>query len=371
LKKSSKKILEIAKNVLLKIEEAGFNAYIVGGFARDLELKKISTDIDIATNATPKDILEIFKNNYLSNEEYGSITVKVQDLYIEITTFRKELSYKDNRKPQEFMYIESLEEDLKRRDFIMNTLCIDSSLKQIDYLGAKEDIKNKIINTVGDANNKFSEDALRMLRAIRFATVLKFKLSKEIEEAIKLNKYLLKKLSNTRKREELDKIFTSPNVEYGIKLLLDLGLDEVLDLPNLKHTHYFKDLLGTWALLEIGNYPFTKNEKETIEKIQNALTMDIKDPFTLYHFGLYISCIVSDIKKIPRKEIVKKYNHLPIKTIKDLEIDATEIMNILNIQGSPLIKEILNDLEYQVLYSKLKNKKTDLKKYVVKHYKSW
>lgn len=369
MKKSSKKVLDIARNVLKKIEDAGFQAYIVGGLPRDLELKRNTTDIDITTSATPKDILEIFKNNYVSNEEYGSITVKVQDMYIEITTFRKERTYKDNRKPLEFTYISNLEEDLKRRDFIINTLCIDSSLNIVDYLGAKKDIKNKIINTVGNANEKFSQDVLRILRAIRFATVLNFKLSDEVVEAIKLNKYLLKNLSYSRKREELDKIFTSSNVEYGKKLLLELGLDEELELPNLKNVHYFKDLLGTWTLLGIGNYPFTKNEKETIEDIQNAFTMDLSDPFTLYHFGPYISSVVADIKEIPRKEIIKRYNHLPITSIKDLEIDGNEIMKILDIEAGPIIKEILNDLEYQVLYSKIKNKRVVLQKYVVKHYK--
>lgn len=369
MKKSSKKIINIAISVLKKIEEAGFQAYIVGGLPRDLELKKVTIDIDVTTNATPKDILEIFKNNHVSNEEYGSITVTIQDIYIEITTFRKELTYKDNRKPVEFIYIDNLEEDLKRRDFIMNTLCIDSSLNTVDYLGARQDIKNRIINTVGNANEKFSQDVLRILRAIRFATVLNFKLSDEVIEAIKLNKYLLKNLSYERKREELDKIFTSPNVEYGVKLILDLELEEVLELPNLKNVHYFKDLLGTWTLLGIGNYPFTKNEKETIEDIQNAFTMDLSDPFTIYHFGPYVSSLVADIKGISRKEIIKRYNHLPITSIKDLEIDGNEIMKILNIDGSPLIKEILNDLEYQVLYSKLKNKKAVLQKYIVKHYK--
>lgn len=362
-------MLNVAVNVLKKIEEAGFEAYIVGGLPRDLELKKTTTDIDVTTSATPKDILEIFKNNCTSNEEYGSITVKVQDLYIEITTFRKEISYKDNRKPVEFVYIDNLEEDLKRRDFVMNTLCIDSSLNIVDYLGARCDIKNKIINTVGNANEKFSQDVLRILRAIRFATVLNFRLSDEVIEAIKLNKYLLKNLSYSRKREELDKIFTSPNVEYGKKLLLELGLDGELELPNLKNVNYFKDLLGTWTLLGIGNYPFTKNEKETIEDIQNTFTMDLIDPFTLYHFGPYVSSTVADIKGISRKEIIKRYNHLPITSIKDLEIDGNEIMKILDIEAGPLIKEILNDLEYQVLYSKLKNKKVDLQKYVVKHYK--
>lgn len=370
LKSDKDKMLNVALKVLEKIEEEGFQAYIVGGFVRDIELKRATTDIDIATSATPKDILDIFKDQCISGEEYGSITIVVQNIHLEITTFRKDIAYHNNRKPVEFEYIDCLEDDLKRRDFRMNTLCMNSKGQVIDLLNAKEDIKNKVIKTVGPSNAKFSEDVLRILRAIRFATVLNFKLSDEVKEAIILNKYLLKNLSYDRKKKELDKIFTSKNVEYGIRLILELGLEQVLDIPNIKNVTYFGDILGTWAMLDAKEYPFTKNEKKMIEEIQDAMTMDLKDPFTLYHFDLYVSMVVAGMKGISKKEITKRYNKLPIKSIHDLEIDGHEIMQILEVPSGPLIKNILNSLEYEVLYSRIKNKKSELKKYVVKHYKT-
>ncbi len=368
--KNNKKMLEIAIELLTNMEENGFTAYIVGGFVRDLELKIPSTDIDITTSATPKDIRSIFQEECLPNEEYGSVRLNYKGINFEITTYRKELSYKDNRKPLEFQYVDSLEEDLKRRDFLMNTICMDSRKEIIDLLGAREDIQKRIIHTVGDSKEKLQEDSLRILRAIRFATVLDFKLSDELKEAILLNKYLLKNLSYERKKKELDKIFTSKNVKYGVKLLLELGLDIPLELPNLKNVTYFKDILGTWALLEAEKYPFTKNEREMMKDIQEALTLDINDPFTLYHYDLYVAMIIADMKGISKKEITKRYEKLPIKSIKDLEIDGNEIMQILQIEGGPQIKNILGTLEYEVLYGHLKNKENELKKYVVKHYKS-
>ncbi len=370
IKRNKNKMFDTSLHLLKQIEDHGFSAYIVGGFVRDLELKIPSTDVDITTNATPKDIRDIFQENCLSHSEYGSSRVVFQGISFEITTFRSEGNYQNYRRPENYSYIDSLEEDLKRRDFRMNTLCMTSKGEVIDLLGARKDIQNRMIYTVGDSYQKFSQDVLRILRAIRFATVLNFRLSEDVKEAILLNKYLLKNLSYDRKKSELDKIFTSKNVTYGVKLLLELGLDEALEIPNLKNIQHFGDILGTWALLDNQKYPFTKNEKEMIRKIQEALTMDIRDPFTLYHYGPYVMMVVADIKKIPKKEITKLYNRLPIKSIHDIALDGHDIMKLLNIQEGPLIKNILNNLEYKILYSELKNNKQDLQKYVVKHFQA-
>ena len=148
-------MFEASIKVLQKIESHGFKAYIVGGFVRDYILGIESTDVDISTNATPKQILEIFKNSALPNEEYGAVTLYYKNNRFEITTFRREIRYINNRKPIEIEYIDDLVEDLKRRDFRMNTLCIDAKGEIIDLLGGKEDIDNHIINTVGSSDFKF------------------------------------------------------------------------------------------------------------------------------------------------------------------------------------------------------------------------
>ena len=201
-----------AIKVLKMLEEHGFKAYIVGGFVRDLIINRKSSDIDICTNAKPKEIKEIFKNVILKKEQYGSVTLVINQVTFEITTFRK---------------------DLKRRDFTMNTICMDSNGNIIDMLNAKADLENKIIKTVGPARVKLSEDSLRILRAIRFSTILDFDLDKDLIKYIVKYKKLLRKLSYYRKKEELDKIFSSPNKKKGINLFIELDLFDDLDILRL------------------------------------------------------------------------------------------------------------------------------------------
>ena len=226
-------MLDVAFSLLKEITSRSYKAYIVGGFVRDYLLGIESNDIDITTNATPKQIKEIFEDSCLPTEDYGSITVIKKGVRFEITTFRKEIEYANDRKPIEIKYIDDLFRELLRRDFVINTLCMDQNGKILDYLGGQEDINNHLIRAVGCADDKFSEDCLRILRAVRFATILDFSLTDDILNAIKNNKYLLKNLSYSRKKSELEKIFTSSNYKKGIKLLLELGLDKELDIPNL------------------------------------------------------------------------------------------------------------------------------------------
>ena len=163
-----------AIEVLKIIEKKGFKAYIVGGYVRDIYLSLNASDIDIATSATPKDLVKIFKKNIIIDEKYGSTKLKYKNTCFDITTFRRDIKYKDNRKPTEIEYVDTIGEDLNRRDFTINTMCMDKDGNIIDVLNAKKDINNKIIKCVGNANEKLSEDALRILRAVRFATILNF-----------------------------------------------------------------------------------------------------------------------------------------------------------------------------------------------------
>ena len=279
-------MLEEALKLLKKITDHSYNAYIVGGFVRDYILGIESNDIDINTNATPKQIREIFEESCLPSEDYGSVTVIYKGIRFEITTFRKEIKYINNRKPVEIEYINNLYEDLIRRDFTINTLCMDQDGNIIDMLEGRKDIDNKLIVTVGDATSKFEEDALRILRAVRFATILDFKLSDEVIVGIENTKELLHNLSYFRKKEELDKIFTSSNYKNGIKLLLELGLDKELEIPNLKKVldSNTSSLIGIWSILNVTDkYPFNKNELELIEMINQAVEFDNFNPMNLYH----------------------------------------------------------------------------------------
>ena len=278
-------MLDVALKILKELTAHSYKAYIVGGFVRDQLLGIESNDIDITTNATPKEIKEIFEDSCLPTEDYGSVTVYKKGINFEITTFRKEIEYQDNRKPVEVKYIDDLYTDLIRRDFTINSLCLDDQGNIIDFLNGKEDIDNKVIRTIGDANQKFSEDALRILRAVRFSTVLGFKLSDEVTNAIKENKYLVKNLSYFRKKSELEKIFISPNRKSGIQLLIDLGLDEELELPNLKKLLEVEttSLIAMWYLLDVSDkFPFNKNELDLIKNINKVNRANAKQSEELY-----------------------------------------------------------------------------------------
>lgn len=359
-------MLEEALELVRYMDSYGYDAYIVGGFVRDYLLHIESSDIDICTNATPKDIREVFQDACMPNDDYGSVTVYYKGIRFEITTFRKELSYIDNRRPSKIIYINNLKEDLSRRDFTINTFCMDKNGTVIDLFEAKRDLEQKRIETVGDAIEKFSEDSLRILRAIRFATKLNFHLSDAVKRAIEETKSLLKKLSYQRKKEELEKIFTSPNVKYGVSLLLELGLDSELEIPKLKTVESFEDILGVWAQLDVCDiYPFSNNEKSLIEAIQQCMEKNNLDYRTLYQYDLYPNLVAATMKKIPKEKVAEAYEEMPIHSKKEIAISSLEIAKLLHRKPGPFIKEIRQDIEQKILTMKLKNEKSAITEYII------
>ena len=223
---------EKALKILDILHNNKHESYIVGGYVRDKLLNRESNDIDICTSATPKEIMELFPNT--SSPNYGSINISYKNTNFDITTFRRDIKYQDNRLPIEIQYIKSIKQDLLRRDFTINTFCINKDGKVKDYLNATKDLKNKIIRTEGNPKDRLEEDSLRILRAIRFATILDFELETKTKRYFTKYAPLLKNLSAQRKKQELDKIFTSNKKERGIKMLSDLGVAEYLNIPNLK-----------------------------------------------------------------------------------------------------------------------------------------
>ena len=362
-------MLDVALKLLGEISDKGYQAYIVGGFVRDYILGIDSNDIDINTNATPQEVKEIFKDSCLPNEDYGSVTVIKKGIRFEITTFRKEMAYVDNRRPTEIQYIDDLYQDLLRRDFTINTLCMNKDGEIIDFLGGRSDIDNKIVRTVGKAKIRFEEDSLRILRAIRFATILDFKLDSETREAIISNRELLRNLSYYRKKEELDKIFASSRASDGINLLLDLGLDRYLDLDRLCDVTSTNSLIGVWSVLNVTDkYPFNSNERELIKTINECISLKNTDAMALYKYGLYANSVAAEIKGTNIKKVTEAYNNLVIQSKKDLNITSQDIMSLLNRKPGSYIKDIYMDIEREVLYKRLDNTKEDISKYILDNY---
>lgn len=360
-------IEEKALKILNILHEHNHESYIVGGYVRDKLLGKTSNDIDICTSATPKEIIELFPNT--SSPQYGSINIIYKNSNFDITTFRRDIKYQDNRLPVKIKYIKNVKKDLLRRDFTINTICIDKDGNIIDLLKAKEDLNKKIIKTVGNPRYRLKEDALRILRAIRFSTLLDFEIDKKTSCYITKYSNLLKKLSFSRKKQELDKIFLSPKKERGIKLLVDLKVAEDLKLSNLKDITPCDDLIGIWTQLNVDNiYPFTKTEKEHMEKIRELLNLDIKDKYNIYKYGLYISTVSYQIKKEDMSILNNIYKNLPITSIKDINITANEISNILNKEPGSYIKEIYKDLEEKIINNTLENNKEIIEEYIKNNY---
>ena len=354
-------MLNTALNILKLIEDNFYEAYIVGGFVRDYLMGKKSNDVDITTNARPKDLIKIFPNANFDNALYGSVTVYLNGIRFEITTYRSEGSYLDNRHPDVVSYVDDLKVDLKRRDFTVNTICMDKSGKIIDLLNAKSDIDNKIIKTVISPLDSFKIDSLRILRAIRFATTLYFDLSLEVKEAIKQSKYLLKDLSINRKKEELDKVFSSPNIEKGLSLIKELGLIDVLNLTNINKVRPCRQVIGVWTVLEVDDvYPFTRNELKLMKDIRCSIKNNPLSFETLYYYDLYPCTVAGELLGIDKKQIMDVYNEMPIHKRSDILIDTYDLLDYLQIDDGPIISELWKKIEKAILNLEVVNDKSKL-----------
>lgn len=201
--------------ILDKLDHNGFEGFIVGGCVRDSLLGRKASDWDIATNALPQDTINIFKDGtlYLSGIDHGTVTIIVNCKSFEITTYRVEGMYRDYRRPESVCFSSFIEEDLKRRDFTVNAMAYNITRGLIDVFGGIMDIKDKVIRCVGNAHDRFNEDALRMLRAIRFSATLGFRIEAETYKAIQNNSYLIKNISSERIRDEITRIISSSNPE--------------------------------------------------------------------------------------------------------------------------------------------------------------
>ena len=360
---------KIIKNILNKIETEGYEAYIVGGYVRDLLVGISSCDIDICTNATPKELMLIFPN--ASSKNLGGIEFKVKEYHIEITTYREEKKYKD-RKPIEFNYINNLVLDLQRRDFTINAICMNSKGEIIDLVGGIDDLSSLKVKMIGDTLIKIKEDPLRMLRGIRIATILNFNLDTTLYKEIETNKELILTLSSTRLKEELDKILLSKNVKRGFNLLNDLGIIHLLGITNWENIVPVKNIEGMYAQIKI-NYelPFTKVEKNNIISLRRIINTEEIDKQTVYNYGLYLSQVAGEILNIDKKEINKLYKNLPIHDKKEMNIKASDIVEILNIDYSKVISTIMKDIEILIINGELRNKQSDIEKYILDHRSEW
>ena len=315
------------KSVIQKLKKTGFESYIVGGCVRDVLRKIEPEDWDITTNAKPEEIRKIFPKSFYENK-FLTVTIQTRNQNpklkeIEITTFRLEAKYTDKRHPDQVKFAKTIKEDLKRRDFTVNAMAIDlkgsKKFEVIDLFSGKKDLENKIIRAVGVPKDRFSEDSLRMLRAVRFATTLGFKIEKETVKAIKNNSFLLKVISKERIRDEFLKIIMSERAAEGVESLRNLGLlkyiipelEEGCGVSQNKH-HIYECYEHSLRSLD---YASKKNFNKYVRLA--ALLHDIAKPktkrgrgreATFYNheiIGAKMTAQILDRLKFPKKEIEK------------------------------------------------------------------
>lgn len=274
------------QNVLGLLEANGFEAYAVGGCVRDLMLGKEPQDWDITTNASPEKIQQLFPEHFYENS-FGTVTVKTESdnpslKEVQITPYRIEGKYSDHRHPEKISFTQKLEDDLSRRDFTVNALALDIRNRVTDLFDGEIDLKNKVIKTVGNPDERFGEDALRLMRAVRFATTLGFEIEESTRESITKNSHLLGAISRERIRDELVKIIDADKAYTGVLLLEELGLLEYI-IPELRigigvgqnlHHIYTVWEHNTKAL------EYTAKKKYSLEVRMAALLHDVGKPQT-------------------------------------------------------------------------------------------
>jgi len=250
------------EKLINKFKENKAEIYIVGGAVRDLILGREVKDWDFTTNLTPEEIQKIFPKNSFYNNQFGTISVVYGDDIFEVTTYRTEQGYSDSRHPDEVKWGKTLEEDLQRRDFTINALALElkssSSYKVIDLYDGQKDLENKIIRTVGNPDERFGEDALRMMRAIRIASQIGFLIEEKTFESIQKNANLIQKIAGERIRDELFKILVSTIPSQGITLLKNCGLlqeiiPELLDGYGMTQKGHHIDDVWTHNLKTLDN----------------------------------------------------------------------------------------------------------------------
>ena len=247
-----KKNMILSKGALKAIEmlnNAGYEAYAVGGCVRDAIMNIEINDFDITTSATPEEMQQVFKNErtYETGIKHGTITFVYENENVEITTYRLDGEYEDNRRPKSVEFTKSLENDLKRRDFTMNAIVYNNSEGYIDMFGGIEDIKNKTIRAIGNPKDRFNEDALRILRAIRFASKLGFEIEENTKKAMLECKHLLHNISGERIAAEINKFVLGSNVKKAILDHYDI-LSEII--PEFEAMQNF-DQKNDWHVYDV------------------------------------------------------------------------------------------------------------------------
>ena len=386
-------IFTVAFPVLKQLEQAGYEAYFVGGSIRDLILNRPIHDIDIATSAYPEEVKRLFPKTIDTGIKHGTVTVLNDGASYEITTFRTESGYQDFRRPDHVTFVQNLAEDLKRRDFTINALAMNRAGEVIDLFNGLGDLQKHLIKAVGDPMKRFHEDALRMMRAVRFMSQLNFDIESQTKEAVSDLHQLLSKISVERIRDEFVKMGTGINSRDAFKIFLQTKLSESVpdfagksDLlaiyPKLKFNPSMETSL--WSiiiiLLKISDDQIArfmrdwKNSNAMTEKVRKIVTLfDLiseKSPSDLELFNAGKDVLLNTIdvahilgQPINSEALVDRYTALPIKSMSELAVDG-QFLIANGIKPGPKLGQILNQIKQKVIAGELNNSEDDIQDYL-------
>ena len=393
-------IIDLPKNVeniIERLKEHGFEGFAVGGCVRDSLLKKTPKDWDITTDALPVDMKKIFKKTFDTGIAHGTVTVLMDGVGYELTTYRIDGNYSDGRHPDSVSFSKNLSEDLCRRDFTINAMAYSNKKGIVDLFDGRKDLQNGIIRAVGDAKKRFDEDALRMLRAVRFASQLGFKIDDDTFEAIKEKAKLLSKVSKERIFVELNKSLNG-DFAQNIKMVYTSGLYRYIGkefakldkniydfyprkFPNKKHMYWaaFLDNIENVEavkkiLFELKSDNATRNNTYLLVKeLKNPLPSSDEDiRWSLHRIGADLFCDYIEILKSDKKNVdildkidtienrysqILKENHA--YEISMLDITGKDLMDI-GISKGPKIGEVLEFLLKKVIENPMNNEKSSL-----------
>lgn len=385
---------EAITKVMKIMKENGYESFIVGGCVRDFLMGKTPSDFDITTNATPEQTKKCFLDFKVieTGIKHGTVTVLIDGEPVEITTYRIDGKYTDNRHPESVEFTVNLEDDLSRRDFTVNALAYDGEKRIVDLFSGKEDLKNKIIRCVGEPDKRFLEDGLRILRALRFSSVLDFSIEKDTEESIRKNKNLLNNISRERILSEMTKLLCGVNAKNVL-----LNFREVFEcfIPELKNfVDYERSVMALSRISKRKEIRFSAflSESEKPEKILKDLKSDNKTSNSVKALVYDLKNEIPDdkisIKKmLSTRDISELLDVLELKLafgedekkceritkiikeieenrdcvkIKDLLITGTDIIELGEKKGKR-VGEILTILLDSVIEGKIKNEIEELK----------
>ena len=387
-------IPDYVNEILAVLDEKGFEGFVVGGCVRDALSGKQPFDYDIAVSSTPEETKMCFRDfrTISTGEKHGTVTVVSKGNNLELTSFRVDGEYKDNRHPENVEFTRSIEADLSRRDFTVNAMAFNEKSGLIDIFGGQKDLKNKIIRCVGDADTRFNEDALRIMRAIRFASQLGFEIEEQTSESIHKNKALLKNISVERIFVELKKLLTGKNANEILLQYRDVLEAVVPDLKALTDEKYLEnakavckasDEITAFSALTCGLSADTVNEicthLKTDKHFRNTAT--VLAEYLYENFNDYLramrfinkNCVEAAQYLIGLKECFSLDTEIIKNAVSELTNGAVYKLSQLDINGNDLslmgikgkaISEKLNMLLDKVILGEVKNSKEELKKLI-------